>query len=106
MGGQLSPQGIHVPHFVIDRGIRSAVRTEPAGRPDAMLDPDAIALSYWSVLQQPRSAWTWEMELRPWVEKFCCTVVQERCGASNPAPRDSGSGADAPARHDEQATTT
>ena len=32
--------------------------------------PDAIALSYWNVLQQPRSAWTWEVELRPWVEKF------------------------------------
>ena len=45
-------------------------RTEPADRPDSMLDPDAIALSYWNVLQQPRSAWTWELELRPWVEKF------------------------------------
>jgi NAD(P)-dependent dehydrogenase (short-subunit alcohol dehydrogenase family) len=67
---ELSPQGIHVAHFVIDGGIRSAARTEPTDRPDSMLDPDAIALSYWSVLQQPRSAWTWEMELRPWVEKF------------------------------------
>src|SRR3954447_20477873 len=67
---ELSPQGIHVAHFVIDGGIRSAARAEPADRPDSMLDPDAIALSYWSVLQQPRSAWTWEMELRPWVEKF------------------------------------
>jgi NAD(P)-dependent dehydrogenase (short-subunit alcohol dehydrogenase family) len=67
---ELSPQGIHVAHFVIDGGIRSAARAEPAERPDSMLDPDAIALSYWSVLQQPRSAWTWEMELRPWVEKF------------------------------------
>jgi NAD(P)-dependent dehydrogenase (short-subunit alcohol dehydrogenase family) len=67
---ELSPQGIHVAHFVIDGGIRSAARTEPADGPDSMLDPDAIALSYWSVLQQPRSAWTWEMELRPWVEKF------------------------------------
>jgi NAD(P)-dependent dehydrogenase (short-subunit alcohol dehydrogenase family) len=67
---ELSPQGIHVAHFVIDGGIRSAARTEPADRPDSMLDPDAIALSYWNVLQQPRSAWTWEMELRPWVEKF------------------------------------
>ena len=35
-----------------------------------MLDPDAIAQNYWHVLRQPRSAWTWEMELRPWVEKF------------------------------------
>src|SRR6202163_4406723 len=67
---ELSPQGIHIAHFVIDGGIRSAARTEPAERPDSMLDPDAIALSYWNVLQQPRSAWTWELELRPWVEKF------------------------------------
>jgi NAD(P)-dependent dehydrogenase (short-subunit alcohol dehydrogenase family) len=70
MARELSPQGIHVAHFVIDGGIRSAVRAEPADKPDSMLDPDAIALNYWNVLQQPRSAWTWEMELRPWVEKF------------------------------------
>jgi NAD(P)-dependent dehydrogenase (short-subunit alcohol dehydrogenase family) len=70
MARELSPQGIHVAHFVIDGGIRSAARVEPADRPDSMLDPDAIAASYWSVLQQPRSAWTWELELRPWVEKF------------------------------------
>jgi NAD(P)-dependent dehydrogenase (short-subunit alcohol dehydrogenase family) len=70
MARELSPQGIHVAHFVIDGGIRSAARTEPADRPDSMLDPDAIALSYWNVLQQPRSAWAWEVELRPWVEKF------------------------------------
>jgi NAD(P)-dependent dehydrogenase (short-subunit alcohol dehydrogenase family) len=67
---EVSPQGIHIAHFVIDGGIRSAARTEAADRPDSMLDPDAIALSYWNVLQQPRSAWTWELELRPWVEKF------------------------------------
>ena len=70
MARELSPQGIHVAHFVIDGGIRSAARIEPADRPDSMLDPDAIALSYWNVMQQPRSAWTWEVELRPWVEKF------------------------------------
>jgi len=70
MARELSPQGIHVAHFVIDGGIRSKARAEPGDRPDSMLDPDAIALSYWSVLQQPRSAWTWELELRPWVEKF------------------------------------
>jgi short-subunit dehydrogenase len=70
MARELSPQGIHIAHFVIDGGIRSAVRTEQADRPDSMLDPDAIALSYWNVLQQPRSAWSWELELRPWVEKF------------------------------------
>ena len=70
LASEMSPQGIHIAHFVIDGGIRSAARTEPADRPDSMLDPDAIALSYWSILQQPRSAWTWELELRPWVEKF------------------------------------
>src|ERR1700743_1701803 len=70
MARELSPQGIHVAHFVIDGGIRSPARVEPADQPDSMLDPDAIALSYWNVLQQPRSAWSWEVELRPWVEKF------------------------------------
>jgi NAD(P)-dependent dehydrogenase (short-subunit alcohol dehydrogenase family) len=70
MARELSPQGIHVAHFVIDGGIRSAMRLDPPERPDSLLDPDAIALSYWNVLQQPRSAWTWELELRPWVEKF------------------------------------
>ena len=70
MARELSPQGIHVAHFVIDGGIRSSARVEPADRPASMLDPDAIALGYWNVLQQPRSAWTWELELRPWVEKF------------------------------------
>ena len=70
MARELAPQGIHVAHFVIDGGIRSAARTEPDDRPDSFLDPEAIAESYWNVLQQPRSAWTWELELRPWVEKF------------------------------------
>src|SRR4051794_6904223 len=70
MARELSPQGIHVAHFVIDGGIRSAARTEAPDKPDSMLDPDAIAQSYWNVLQQPRSAWSWELELRPWVEKF------------------------------------
>ena len=67
---ELAPQGIHVAHIVIDGGIRSARRAEPADKPDSLLDPDAIALSYLHVLRQPRSAWTWEIELRPWVEKF------------------------------------
>jgi NAD(P)-dependent dehydrogenase (short-subunit alcohol dehydrogenase family) len=69
MARELHPQGIHVAHFVIDGGIRSA-RPEATDRPDALLDPDAIAATYLHVLQQPRTAWTWEVELRPWVEKF------------------------------------
>jgi len=67
---ELSPQGIHVAHFVIDGGIRSAARAEDPARPDSMLDPDAIAQSYLDILRQPRSAWTWEIELRPWTERF------------------------------------
>jgi NAD(P)-dependent dehydrogenase (short-subunit alcohol dehydrogenase family) len=70
MARELSPQGIHVAHFVIDGGIRSARRAEPPDKPDSLLDPDAIAASYLAVLNQPRSAWTHEVELRPWVEKF------------------------------------
>ena len=70
MARELSPQGIHVAHFVIDGSIGSATRPTPADRPDSQLDPDAIAESYWHVMQQHRSAWSWEVELRPWVEKF------------------------------------
>ncbi len=70
MARELSPQGVHVAHFVIDGGIRSAARQDPADSPDSLLDPDAIAESYWQVVTQPRSAWSWEMELRPWVERF------------------------------------
>jgi NAD(P)-dependent dehydrogenase (short-subunit alcohol dehydrogenase family) len=70
MARELAPQGIHVAHFVIDGAIRNPGRSEPADKPDSMLDPDAIASSYLHVLEQPRSAWTWEVELRPWVEKF------------------------------------
>jgi NAD(P)-dependent dehydrogenase (short-subunit alcohol dehydrogenase family) len=70
MARELSPRGIHVAHFVIDGGIKSARRAEPADNPDSLLDPDAIAESYMHVLRQPRSAWTQELELRPWVEKF------------------------------------
>jgi NAD(P)-dependent dehydrogenase (short-subunit alcohol dehydrogenase family) len=67
---ELSPQGIHVAHFVIDGAIRGAGRADDPDKPDALLDPDAIALSYLSILRQPRSAWTCEIELRPWVERF------------------------------------
>ena len=70
MARELAPLGIHVAHFVIDGAIRNPGRVEPPDKPDSMLDPNAIAASYWHVLQQPRSAWTWEVELRPWVERF------------------------------------
>ncbi|WP_137044334.1 SDR family NAD(P)-dependent oxidoreductase [Pseudolabrys sp. FHR47] len=67
---ELGPQGIHVAHFVIDGGIRSARRPPDPAKPDALLDPDAIAETYMQTLRQPRSAWSFEVELRPWVEKF------------------------------------
>ena len=70
MARELSPKGIHVAHFVIDGGIRSATRPVPDNAPDSFLDPDAIAEVYWSTLMQHRSAWSWEIEVRPWVEKF------------------------------------
>jgi NAD(P)-dependent dehydrogenase (short-subunit alcohol dehydrogenase family) len=67
---ELSPKGIHVAHFVIDGAVRSPARQEPADAPDSYLDPDAIARTYLDILRQDRSAWTWEVELRPWVERF------------------------------------
>ena len=70
MARELSPQGIHVAHFVIDGGIRSEARPVPADKPDSLLDPDAIAETYWATLNQHRSAWSSEVEVRPWVEKF------------------------------------
>jgi NAD(P)-dependent dehydrogenase (short-subunit alcohol dehydrogenase family) len=70
MARELSPQGIHVGHVVIDGGVRSQTRPVPSDKPDSLLDPDAIAQAYMDLLRQPRSAWAWEIELRPWVEKF------------------------------------
>jgi len=67
---ELGPQGVHVVHFVIDGGVRSAVRPDPADSPDSTLDPDGVAASYLAALRQPRNAWSWEIELRPWVERF------------------------------------
>jgi NAD(P)-dependent dehydrogenase (short-subunit alcohol dehydrogenase family) len=67
---ELAPRGIHVAHFIIDGGVRAAHRADPTDKPDSTLDPDAIAQSYVDVLRQPRSAWSHEIELRPWVERF------------------------------------
>ena len=67
---ELAPQGIHVAHFIIDGGIARPGRATPPDQPESLLDADAIAANYLHVMRQPRSAWTWEIELRPWVEKF------------------------------------
>ncbi len=70
MARELHPKGIHVGHFVIDGGIRGGARKDAPDNPDSLLDPDAIAESYWHFLEQDRSVWAWEIELRPWVERF------------------------------------
>jgi NAD(P)-dependent dehydrogenase (short-subunit alcohol dehydrogenase family) len=70
MAREFSPQGIHVAHVVIDGGIASARRVGAPDKPDSLLDPDAIAATYVHLIHQPRSAWAWEIELRPWVERF------------------------------------
>ena len=71
MARELSPKNIHVAHFVIDGGIRAGNDARAGERgEDGMLLPDEIARSYLDVYRQHRSAWAWELELRPWVEKF------------------------------------
>jgi NAD(P)-dependent dehydrogenase (short-subunit alcohol dehydrogenase family) len=69
---ELQPQGIHVCHVVVDGGIRNEARgySDRAGEPDSYLDPDAIAANYLHLVKQHRSAWTFELELRPWLERF------------------------------------
>jgi NAD(P)-dependent dehydrogenase (short-subunit alcohol dehydrogenase family) len=67
MARELAPKGIHVAHFVIDGAIG---KNEGKDAGDAKLDPDEIARNYLHVYRQQRSAWTWEVELRPWVERF------------------------------------
>ena len=70
MARELAPKNVHVAHFVIDGGIASASRTSSAEAPDRWLSPDAISEAYLAVHRQHRSAWTWEIELRPWSETF------------------------------------
>lgn len=68
---ELQPQNIHVGHVVIDGGIRRAGDPRAAERgDDGMLEPDAIAETYLQLHRQHRSAWAWEIELRPWRETF------------------------------------
>jgi NAD(P)-dependent dehydrogenase (short-subunit alcohol dehydrogenase family) len=70
MARELHPRGIHVAWVNIDGAIRNPGREEPADAPDSMLDPDAIAESYLHLVAQDRSAWSDEITLRPWVERF------------------------------------
>ena len=76
MARELGPQGIHVAHVVIDGAIDTAfIRDNFPERyalkeQDGILDPDAIAENYWQLHRQHRSAWTHELDLRPWLEKF------------------------------------
>ena len=68
---ELHPRNIHVAHFVIDGGIGKGPDDPRNDRgPDGLLRPDSIAETYYSFWRQPRDAWAWEIELRPWVEKF------------------------------------
>ena len=68
MARELAPQGIHVAHVVVDGAIR--IVGVPDDGQDVHLDPDAIAATYVYLLAQPRSVWSWEIEVRPWVERF------------------------------------
>jgi hypothetical protein len=61
------PKGIHVAHIVVDGAVRAADRPDVQ---DQTLDPDAVARSYLDLLRQHRSAWSWEIEVRPWLERF------------------------------------
>ena len=67
---ELGPKGVHVAHFILDGGVRNASRPDPEEKPDSTLDPHAIAQAYVDVLRQERSAWSFEIDLRPWVETF------------------------------------
>ena len=69
MARELQPKGIHVAHFVIDGGIASSRNVDEKAT-DKWLDPDAIAQTYLDTHRQHRSAWSTEVELRPWVENF------------------------------------
>lgn len=76
MARELGPEGLHVAHVVVDGPIDmpwirenfpDMVKSRPA---DGLLAPDDIAESFWTLHQQPRSAWTHELDLRPWVEPW------------------------------------
>lgn len=76
MARELGPQGIHVAHVVIDGAIDTAFirdlfpQAYALKDQDGILNPEAIAENYWHLHRQPRSAWTQEMDMRPWIEKW------------------------------------
>ena len=72
MARELGPKGIHVAHAIIDGQILSERYAHLLGErgPDSLLEPAAIADAYVKLHRQPRSAWTQELDLRPYVEKF------------------------------------
>ena len=73
MGRELAPQGVHVCHFVIDGGVRNELKGRiegPGDPPDKYLCPNAIAETYMHVVEQDRSSWSWEIELRPYGENY------------------------------------
>jgi len=67
---ELHPQNVHIAHFVIDGGINRENDPRDNRGPDGLLEPDNIANTYYNFWRQPRDCWAWEIELRPWVEKF------------------------------------
>ena len=79
MARELGPKNIHVAHLIIDSGVDTAwVRErreqlwgkEALDNPNLLMPPASVAASYWQLYQQPRSAWTFEMEIRPFGEKW------------------------------------
>jgi NAD(P)-dependent dehydrogenase (short-subunit alcohol dehydrogenase family) len=76
MARELGPRGIHVAHVVVDGAIDTEfIRTQFPERyalkeRDGILDPDHIAENYWFLHSQPRDAWTFELDLRPWIERW------------------------------------
>ena len=76
MARELGPQGIHVAHVVVDGAIDTEfIRTNFPERyakkdDDGILQPDHIADTYWYLHTQPRDAWTFELDLRPWIERW------------------------------------
>ena len=72
MARELGPEGIHIAHFIIDGQINAGRHVKLAAErpPDALLEPDDIAETYWQLHTQKRSVWAFDVDLRPWVEKF------------------------------------